>query len=117
LVDLEAPAFSTPRARTIVEGSPKQGLCQVRSETDLPCPHQAVVEIWGIPFCEWCAREQEAYFAIGKLTQEEETRGLRDEPLDEELEPLGEALGRMRRERTGYTAAAGKAKVTVGDPG
>ncbi len=109
-MDLEAPAFSAPRARTIVKGSPKQGLCQVRSETDLPCPHQAVVEIWGIPFCERCAREQEAHFAIGKLTQEEETRDLRDEPLDE-------ALGRMRRERTGYTAAAEKAKVTVGDPG
>jgi hypothetical protein len=30
-------------------------------------PHQAVMEIWGIPFCEACAREQEAYFDIGKL--------------------------------------------------
>jgi hypothetical protein len=29
------------------------------------------MEIWGILFCERCAREQEAYFAIGKLTQEE----------------------------------------------
>jgi hypothetical protein len=26
-----------------------------------------VMEIWGIPFCEACAREQEAYFDIGKL--------------------------------------------------
>jgi hypothetical protein len=26
------------------------------------------MEIWGIPFCESCAREQEAYFAIGELT-------------------------------------------------
>jgi hypothetical protein len=33
-----------------------------------PCSHQAVLEIWGIPFCEACAREQEAYFAIGQLT-------------------------------------------------
>ena len=46
----------------------KLGPCQVRSKTDLPCPHQAVTEIWGIPFCESCAREQEAYFAIGELT-------------------------------------------------
>jgi hypothetical protein len=69
-----------------------------------------VVEIRGVPFCERCAREQEAYFAIGELTQEE-GRGLRDEPLVE-------ALGRMRWERTDYTAAAAmkKAKVTVGDP-
>jgi hypothetical protein len=33
-------------------------------------PHQAVMEIWGIPFCEACAREQEAYFDIGKLTMQ-----------------------------------------------
>ena len=46
----------------------KLGLCQVRSKTEHPCPHQAVTEIWGIPFCESCAREQEAYFAIGELT-------------------------------------------------
>jgi hypothetical protein len=73
------------------------GPCQVRSKTDRPCPRPAVVEIWGMPFCERCAYEQEAYFAIGELTQEEETRGLLDEPLVE-------ALGRMPRERTGYTA-------------
>ncbi len=48
----------------------KPGLCQVRSETDQPCPHQAVTEIWGIPFCEACFREQEAYFDIGKLTMQ-----------------------------------------------
>ena len=48
----------------------KLGPCQVRSKTDQPCTHQAVVEIWGIPFCEACAREQEAYFDIGKLTMQ-----------------------------------------------
>ena len=81
MVDLAAPAFSTPRARTIVadllkredmldhaEAMMKLGLCQVRSETDHPCSRQAVVEIWGIPFCKPCAREQEAYFAIGELS-------------------------------------------------
>ena len=46
------------------------GPCQVRSKTDCPCPHQAVTEIWGIPFCGSCAREQDAYFAIGKLTRQ-----------------------------------------------
>jgi len=54
------------------------------------------VEIRGIPFCEACAREQEAYFAIGELTQEEEVQGFGSKPL-------AEALERMRRERAGST--------------
>jgi len=49
------------------------------------------VEIRGIPFCEACACEQEAYFAIGELTQEV-AQGFRGKPL-------AEALERMRRER------------------
>jgi hypothetical protein len=61
----------------------KLGPCQVRSKTDRPCPHQAVVEIWGIPFCEACACEQEAYFDIGKLTMR--PKGL---PSDPELTRL-----------------------------
>ncbi len=52
----------------MIGATTKLGPCQVRSKTEHPCPHQAVLEIWGIPFCEACAREQEAYFAIGKLT-------------------------------------------------
>ena len=50
------------------------------------------MEIRGIPFCEACAREQEAYFAIGELTQEE-TRDLRGEPL---IKSLGETLDGLR---------------------
>jgi hypothetical protein len=61
-----------------------------------------VVEIRGIPFCEECAREQEAYFAIGELTREE-MQGLRSEPLSK---TLGEALEGIRRERTDGLAAA-----------
>jgi hypothetical protein len=75
LVDLAAPAFPTPRTRTVVvkdllktEATKKLGVCQVGSRTDRPCPRQAVVEIRGIPFCERCAREQEAYFAIGEMS-------------------------------------------------
>jgi hypothetical protein len=45
-----------------------------------------------IPFCEPCAREQEAYFAIGELTGGKHS--LRSKPL-------AKALGRMRRERAG----------------
>ncbi len=67
--------------------------CQVRSKTESPCPRRAVVKIRGIAFCGSCAREQEAYFAIGELTQEQ-TQGLRSKPL-------AEALERMRRERAG----------------
>ena len=80
--------------------------CQVRSKTESPCLHQAMVEIRGIPFCEACAREQEAYFAIGELTQGEEKRELRIEPLSKSLaETLGEMLSGMRHRRTDNLAA------------
>ncbi len=82
------------RKGLLTQATRTPGSCQVRSKTDSPCIHQAVVEIRGIPFCEACAREQEAYFAIGELTQEEEAQGFRSKPL-------AEALERMRRERTG----------------
>jgi hypothetical protein len=75
----------------LTEAATKSGPCQVRSETEIPCPRSAEVEIRGIPFCEACAREQEAYFAIGELTHEDE-RDLRSKPLTEVLE-------RKRQER------------------
>ena len=75
MVDLAAAAFPAPRTRTVVmkdllktEATKKLGQCQVGSRTEHPCPRQAVVEIRGIPFCERCAREQEAYFAIGEMS-------------------------------------------------
>ena len=68
--------------------------CQVRSKTESPCPRRAVVEILGVAFCEPCAREQEAYFVIGELMDEEEMHGLR-------TKPLAEALKRIRREHAG----------------
>ena len=71
----------------------KQGRCQVRSMTESPCPRIAEVEILGVAFCGPCARQQEAYFAIGELTQED-TEGLPSEPL-------AAALKMMRRERAG----------------
>ena len=87
-------------------------MCQVRSKTDSPCPHravvEAVVEIRGIAFCGSCAREQEAYFAIGELTQEE-TQGLRSKLL-------AEALEKIRRERAGGKGGIA-AEVHHGLPG
>jgi hypothetical protein len=77
------------------------GACQMRSKTQSPCLHRAVVEIRGIPLCEGCAREQEAYFAIGELTQE--TQELGGLPLGK---TLGEALDGMRRHRAHSLAAA-----------
>jgi len=41
----------------------------MRSGTDNPCPGPAAVLLWDVLFCEACAREQEAYFAIGELTE------------------------------------------------
>ncbi len=55
---------------SLAEATTEPGTCQVGSKTDRPCPHRAVVEIRGIPFCERCAREQEAYFAVGEMSQE-----------------------------------------------
>ena len=54
----------------MIGATTKLGPCQVRRKTEHPCPNQAVIEIWGIPFCEACTREQEAYFDIGKLTMQ-----------------------------------------------
>ena len=88
------------------EATKNPGPCQMRSKTDCPCLHRAVMEIRGVPFCEGCVREQEAYFAVGELLQEVQG-GLRNELLVE-------ALSRIRCERTGYTAVAEKAKVMLG---
>jgi hypothetical protein len=87
----------------LIQATPKRVPCQVRSKTQSPCLHRAVVEIRGIPFCESCAREQEAYFAIGELLTQEETQGLRSEPLSK---TLGETLDWLRRQRTDGLAAA-----------
>jgi hypothetical protein len=54
-----------------------------------------VVEVRGVPFCEPCAREQEAYFAIGEITGASSTR-LDDE---ESLVDMLEWLRRIRRRR------------------
>jgi hypothetical protein len=93
--------------------------CQVRSGTQSPCLHRAVVEIGGIPFCGACAREQGAYFAIGELTQEEETRDLRGEPFSKSLgETLGEMLDGLRRQRADDLAAATRLDLPrVDEPG
>ena len=85
----------------MIQATSKPGPCQVRSRTQSPCLHRAVVEIRGIPFCEACAREQEAYFAIGELTQE--TQDLRGETLGG---ALGETLDGMRRQRADSLATA-----------
>ncbi len=68
--------------------SEQEEQCKVRSGTGNPCLRLAVVKVSGVPFCEPCAREQEAYFAIGELTEVPD--GLREKPLVE-------LLNRMRR--------------------
>ena len=60
----------------------------MRSRADSPCPRTAEVEILGVAFCGACAREQEAYFAIGELTELEDARDLRSGPLVEALERI-----------------------------
>jgi hypothetical protein len=90
-----------------VTETPLPAPCQVRSETEDPCHRQAVAEIRGVAFCGPCAREQEAYFAIGELVAREE-RGLRGRPL-------AEALERLRLERGGGSVAEGRPELPDGD--
>jgi hypothetical protein len=68
-------------------------LCEVRSKTESPCHRRAVMEMRGVAFCGSCAREQEAYFAIGELTQ--------DEAQGSGGKRLVEALKQLRWERVG----------------
>ena len=75
------------------EATTKPRFCQVRINAESPCPRRAVVEILGVDFCGPCARQQEIYFAIGELTQED-TEGFH-------ARALAEALKMMRRERAG----------------
>jgi hypothetical protein len=79
----------------LAEATTKPRPCQVRINTQSPCSRRAEVEILGVAFCGPCARQQEAYFAIGELTHEE-GQELRSKPLAEVLE-------RKRRERAGRT--------------
>jgi hypothetical protein len=44
--------------------------CLVRSGTDDPCRRPSAVKIGSVPVCEPCAREQEAYFAVGEVTED-----------------------------------------------
>ena len=77
------------------EAMTKPGPCQVRINTQSPCPRRAEMEILGVAFCGPCAREQEAYFAIGELTN--------DEARDLHSKPLAEVLEKKRRERAEST--------------
>ena len=78
----------------MIKTTSEQEQCKVRSRTDNPCLLLAVVKVSGVPFCEPCAWEQEAYFAIGELTEVPD--GLREKPLVK-LKPLVELPNRMRR--------------------
>lgn len=75
--------------------------CQVRSGTDNPCRRPASVRIGGVSFCEPCAREQEAYFAIGELTEESRS------PHDNErlVGLLDRMRGSIRRRRIRASSA------------
>jgi hypothetical protein len=48
--------------------------------------------IWGLPFCERCASEQEAYFAIGELSHELAVDRANQAQGFHHIEPLVKAL-------------------------
>ncbi len=96
------------------------GRCGVRSGTDNSCLRLAALDIGGVPFCESCAREQEAYFAVGELTQAlaanraEQSQGFRrNEPL---VGRLVETLRKIRGvERAGRAVREDRAKAAAGN--
>ena len=75
--------------------SEQEQQCKVRSGTNIPCLRPAMVKVRGIPFCKPCAREQEAYFAIGELTEASSQRLDNEESLVDMLEWMRQ----MRRRR------------------
>jgi predicted Fe-S protein YdhL (DUF1289 family) len=77
----------------LTEAKTKPRPCQVRIDTESPCPRRAEVEIQGVAFCVPCARQQESYFAIGELTHEE--------AQDLHTKTLAEVLERKRRGHAG----------------
>ena len=82
------------------EATTELGPCGVRSETDHPCHRPAVVNICGVPFCERCAREQEAHFAVGELTQALAADRTNRALGFRRAEPVVEMLDRMRWQLT-----------------
>ena len=72
----------------------------MRSRTESPCPRSAEMEILGVAFCGPCARQQEAYFVIGELTQED-TQGLRSKALVEDPVVCQEHVGHASAARQG----------------
>lgn len=102
----------------MIRGTAK-GRCNVRSGTNNPCLRLAALEIAGVPFCERCAREQEAYFAVGELTQtlandrvEQSRRFRRNEPL---VGRLVEMLRRIRGvERADRVVREDRTKAATG---
>ena len=89
------------------EATTELGPCGVRSGTDHPCPRPAAVRICGVPFCQRCAREQEAYFAVGELTKAL-AADRRNRPLDlRRAEPVVAMLDRTRWELTRRLVKAG----------
>ena len=54
---------------TLIGETTQPRVCQVRSQTEVPCGRPAATTVLGVLLCERCAREQEGYFAVGELTQ------------------------------------------------
>ena len=88
----------------MIKTTSEQEQCKVRSGTNIPCLRPAMVKVRGIPFCKPCAREQEAYFAIGELTEAPE--GLREKLLVEQLNRMRRTTRRRRRVHTNGRDAA-----------
>ncbi len=80
----------------MIRATTKQEQCKVRSGTDNPCLRPAVVKVSGVPFCEPCAREQEAYFVIGEITETSSQQRDDKEALVDMLESMRQIRQRRR---------------------
>jgi hypothetical protein len=87
----------------LIETTKRHEFCQVGSATEHPCLHRAVVEIGGVRFCATCAREQEAYFAVGQRVVRASAHA--QEGQESDWEGVGLGARRMLR-RSGRASGA-----------
>ncbi len=100
----------TRKEPTLIGETTQPRVCQVRSQTEVPCGRPAATMVLGVLLCERCAREQEGYFAVGELTQVPRGREARGDVAATRARPTRcspRAAGVLLRLREGATGGKG----------
>jgi hypothetical protein len=88
---------------TMIEARRRLSVCQMRSQTDLPCGRPAAVTVLGVPLRDRCALEQDGWFAVGELTQVPRGREPREAVAairtPQTHSPRAGGIGRLLRQR------------------